>query len=122
MIELCGLLLKALLATIFVEEIVALLWPERSIRLAAVVLAANVATNPALNVAFIVCADWIYETPKREAAAICVGEAAVFCVETAVFWRWGRFSPKRAAFLAAALNVASYSTGLALNAIGYWQW
>ncbi len=122
MLETTVLLAKALIATIVVEEIAALFWRERSIRFAAVVLAANVATNPALNVAIIACSDWVYATPKNELAAIAVGEAAVLIAETSIFWRWGKTTFERAALLATALNVASFCSGFALTALGYWDW
>ena len=114
-------LLKALFATVLIEESAAIFWKERSLRLALAVLVANLVTNPLLNVIILVAPDaWVAEE-RRYDCLVCILEGCVWLSEAWWFNIFGRIRPTwRALFFSLVLNVASYFSAYPLEKLGYW--
>ena len=112
----------ALLATVIVEEIVALFWKERSFRLFLLVLFVNVVTNPAINWAVYLAPDELFASNLRYYSMIFVLEACVWISEALFFWRFARMeSLVRSMLFSLTLNSVSYLSGYPLDALGYWN-
>ncbi len=114
-------LVKALVATIAVEEIVALFWKERCMKLALVVLVMNTFTNPTVNALAYTAPDVVQENDVYYYALVTCLELGVLLVE----WRLLALSgavenSKRAFIMALALNATSFLSGWPLKWIGYW--
>ena len=114
-------LLKAAFATVLIEESVALLWRERSSRLALTVLIANVVTNPLLNLIIIFAPDSWLATDCRYYTLVIVLEGVVLLSEAWWFYACGRIFPVWRAFLfSLSLNATSYFSAYPLEKLGYW--
>ena len=114
-------LLKALFATVFIEECAALFWRERSSRLALAVLVANVVTNPILNLIIIFAPDSWLATDCRYYALVGILEGVVLFSESWWFYTRGRILPvRRAVLFSLSLNAASYFSAYPLEKLGYW--
>ena len=112
------LFLKALFATVLIEEAAALLW-TRSVRLATVVLFVNILTNPVINLIVWYAPEHI----QTNSMVIYTFEGGVWIIETVLFFYLGKFQPWLKAFLfSLSLNAASYFSGDLLTEIGYWDW
>lgn len=115
-------LIKAFLATLVSEELIALFWKERSLRLALCILWVNAITNPVANILVLLAPiDWI-ESNARYYSLLIVVELAVCITETCLFSRIGRIAPKSRAFLfSLTLNAVSCSAAYPLEVIGFWK-
>lgn len=115
-------LLMALIPTIILEELAALFWKERSLRLALGVAIVNIITNPTINLLVRFAPDYFFETSLRYYGMIAVLEACVWLSEAWGFWRVLPMKPfRRALLFSLALNATSYSSGFILEWLGYWD-
>lgn len=114
-------LVKALFATILIEELAALFWKERSFRLASSVCIANIITNPILNLILLFAPDAWLATDCRYYMLVAVLEGSVWLSEAWWFGLFGGVCPLRRAILfSLVLNAASYLSSYPLERMGYW--
>ncbi len=114
-------LLKAALATVLVEECGAFFWRERSRRLALAVLAANVVTNPLLNLIIFFAPDSWLATDCRYYMLVGILEGVVLLSESWWYYACGLVFPAwRAIFFSLSLNATSYFSAYPLEKLGYW--
>lgn len=116
------LFLKALLATIVIEASVACRFKERSVYLFLLVILANVFTNPTLNLIVWYLPDSIVDTPLVYGTIIGLLEVCVVFAEAALF-QMGKItlSFRRAFNISFILNLVSFSSGVVLTYLGFWE-
>ena len=115
-------LLKALLATIVIEELVASFWREWSWWLFLTVFCANVLTNPVINLAVYCAPDFCFDSAKNYYVLVLILETLVWISESAFFWKFGKIHPfVRASLFSLTLNLTSYCSGFVLERLNYWN-